>query len=154
MRVLAMTVSGLPRAMVMPPLHSGLPLPKIRSRSTWMGWLWLMPPRSVIDWPPAPERATRALLTRIPNPMAVALREDRGRCNSGAERRLSDSRHFRHDDSARAPRELCNVPRTRARTRSRGRLHLSTKIADRGQRLGCPRGAVNVASWIHYVGRQ
>ena len=41
-----MRVPGLPPAMVMPPSHGGVPLPKILRRSRWIAWLLLGPPRS------------------------------------------------------------------------------------------------------------
>src|SRR3989304_3483833 len=54
MRLLRMSVSGLPRAMVIPPVHSLDPLPTSRRRSRWIAWFWLLPPRSEIAWPPVP----------------------------------------------------------------------------------------------------
>jgi hypothetical protein len=44
----------LPRAMVMPPSQEALPLPKMRFRSRWMAWFWLLPPMREMAWPPAP----------------------------------------------------------------------------------------------------
>lgn len=57
-RLFTSSVSGLPLAIVMPPLQALFPLPKMRLRSRWIARFWLLPPMRAM-----PSRAWNLQLT-------------------------------------------------------------------------------------------